>query len=219
MKYTHVLWDFNGTIYNDAEASRKATNVLLKDRGLKQIETIEQLRDKFCFPVKDYYKSLGFDYAKDSYEDIAVKWSVLYNEFSKSSGLVDGVSDVITKLDELGYVQSIISASEYNLLRAKLSVLGIDRAFADISGTADNNAHSKIQIALDWRKYNPDAVAVVIGDTTHDYEVASAIHADCVLYSGGFVSRDRLEQCGCPVIGSFYEIWQYVIDGGDYEIK
>lgn len=210
MKYTHVLWDFNGTIYNDADASRKATNVLLKDRGLKQIETIEQLRDKFCFPVKDYYRSLGFDYTKDRYENIAIEWSVLYNEFSKFSGLVDGVSDVITKLNDRGYVQSIISASEYNLLCTKLSVLGIDGIFKEVSGTSDSNAHSKIQIAVDWRKCNPDAVAIVVGDTPHDYEVASAIYADCILYSGGFVSRSRLEQCGCPVIDSFDEIWQYV---------
>ena len=178
--------------------------------GLNPIETVQQLKEKFCFPVKDYYSLLGFDYSQKSYEDIAIEWTSLYNEFSESSTIMDGVGYVIKALNEQGYIQSIVSACENNLLKMKLSSLGLSEFFEKIEGTRDSNAHSKIQIALDWKRHNPDAVAVVIGDTEHDYEVASAIGADCILYSGGFVSEERLQRIGCPVIRDFDEIWDYI---------
>ena len=213
-KYTHILWDFNGTIYADMDASRQATNVLLKARGLKEIDTLDEMRSGFGFPVKDYYETLGFDYESERYEDIASEWIKLYSDMSERSGLCEGALEVITKLHASGYEQSIISACELKILREKLKKINISGFFNDISGTCDVNAHSKSQIALKWRECNPKAIALMIGDAPHDYEVASLIGADCVLYSGGFVSKQRLERYGVPVIDHLSEIINYVSGGG-----
>lgn len=210
MKYTHILWDFNGTIYADMEASRQATNALLRDRGLKEIVTLDEMRQGFGFPVKDYYRTLGFDYEIESYENIAGEWTKLYSVMSERSALCEGVLDVITKLHTDGYNQSIISACELKLLQDKLKKLNISSFFNNISGTCDVNAHSKSQVALQWRACNLDAVALMIGDAPHDCEVASLIGADCILYSGGFVSESRLKLCGVPVINRFEELLDYI---------
>ena len=209
-KYTHLLWDFNGTIYADMEASRGATNYWLKSRGLKEISTLEDMRRGFGFPVKDYYECLGFDYSIERYEDIAEEWMKLYSVMSEQSTLCEGVLDVITKLNNEGYIQSIISACEHDLLEDKLRRLGIDYFFSNVSGTSDVSAHSKSQVALKWRELNPEAEALMIGDTPHDYEVASLIGADCVLYSGGFVSEERLNLLGVPVIRNFEELLDHI---------
>ena len=134
-KYTHILWDFNGTIFDDVDASRRATNVLLEARGLKQIETVEQLQERFCFPVKKYYSELGFDYSVEPYEDIATEWSKIYDEFSAESGFCNGVDAVIMRLDELGYTQTVLSACESKILTEKLSILGVLSRFKNIFGT------------------------------------------------------------------------------------
>ena len=210
-KYTHILWDFNGTIFDDVDASRRATNVLLEARGLKQIETVEQLQERFCFPVKKYYSELGFDYSAESYEDIATEWSKIYNDFSVDSGFCDGVDAVIMRLDELGYTQTVLSACESKILTEKLSALGVSSRFKNILGTDDVNAHSKAQLVDVWRKLNPNAVALVIGDTAHDLEVANIVGADCILYSGGYNSKERLSKFGCPVIDKFEEIWDFIL--------
>ena len=209
-KYTHLLWDFNGTIYADMNASRMATNCLLKSRGLKEISTLEEMRQNFGFPVKDYYEHLGFDYSAEKYEDIAAEWIKLYSVMSERAVLCEGVAEVITKLHNDGYVQSIISACEHTLLQEKLKELCIAHLFCNVSGTNDVNAHSKSQVALKWRECNPDATALMIGDTPHDYEVASLIGVDCILYSGGFVSEARLKAMGVPVIGKFDELFSYI---------
>ena len=71
MKYTHILWDFNGTIFNDVDASRRATNILLRRYGLPEILSVDELRGRFGFPVRDYYAGRGFDFERYSYEDMA----------------------------------------------------------------------------------------------------------------------------------------------------
>ena len=51
MKYTHIIWDFNGTILNDVQACIESVNVLLKARGLAEIASVEDYRAIQEFPV------------------------------------------------------------------------------------------------------------------------------------------------------------------------
>ena len=70
MKYTHIIWDFNGTIFADMDAGIVSVNKMLEERGLPIIPNIEYYRDIFDFPIIDYYRGLGFDFEKESYEDV-----------------------------------------------------------------------------------------------------------------------------------------------------
>ena len=45
-------------------------------------------------------------------------------------------------------------------------------------------------------------MALFIGDTDHDYEVASALGTSCILVESGYQARSRLDACGCPVLDS-----------------
>ena len=62
MKYTHIIWDFNGTILNDVQACIESVNVLLKARGLAELASVEDYRAIQEFPVINYYVKLGFDF-------------------------------------------------------------------------------------------------------------------------------------------------------------
>ena len=46
IQYTHILWDFNGTILDDVKTGIDCVNVLLEKRGLKTITD------------KDYYREV-----------------------------------------------------------------------------------------------------------------------------------------------------------------
>ena len=61
MKYTAVIWDFNGTIADDIDLGIGAVNKMLAERGLPILSTREEYRAKLRFPIKDYYADLGFD--------------------------------------------------------------------------------------------------------------------------------------------------------------
>ena len=52
---------------------------------------------------------------------------------------------------------------------------------------------------------------VMIGDTVHDYEVATELKLDCVLIESGNNSRRRLVQTGAKVIDDLSEVAEIVL--------
>src|SRR3712207_913570 len=65
----HVIWDWNGTLLNDVDHAIETMNHLLTDHSLPILDKA-RYQKIFDFPVKGYYDSLGFDYAKESFESL-----------------------------------------------------------------------------------------------------------------------------------------------------
>ncbi len=211
MTYTYILWDFNGTVFDDVCAGIKAVNKLLAKRGLPVLENEEKYRSVFGFPIRDYYVKLGFDLEKESYSDvIAPEWVAEYLVQSENCGLRKGVGEALDKFNEMGLRQTVISATETNMLISQLRGLGIYGYFEDVRGLDNIQASSKVGIAEKWRAENPDAVALFVGDTTHDAEVAKAIGADCVLVAGGHQPEEVLLECGVLVLDGFDSLVSYL---------
>ena len=59
--------------------------------------------------------------------------------------------------------------------------------------------------------WNPEEV-VLVGDTLHDFEVAEAIGAHCVLMAHGHHTAERLAESGAPVVHSLRELLQLLKD-------
>lgn len=43
MTYSHILWDFNGTILNDVEIGMKSANALLKSCGVLVLDAVSEI--------------------------------------------------------------------------------------------------------------------------------------------------------------------------------
>ncbi len=195
MSYTHLIWDFNGTLYNDLDASIESANRLLRAHELPPIESVEGYRALFGFPIIDYYRRMGFDFEKVPYADLAVEWVAYYMESSRTSTLYPDIKNVLERVRARGISQLILSATERSMLIGQVEGLGILSMFDEILGLENIHAHSKEEIGLLWRAKNPEARVLLIGDTDHDASVAKAIGADCVLVTCGHQSRTALEKC------------------------
>lgn len=207
MKYTDILWDFNGTIFDDISAGIEAVNKLLRARNLPTLDSEEEYRSVFGFPIIDYYRKIGFDLEKESYKDvIAPEWVAEYLVRSESCTMRDGVKNAFELFRSNGLRQAVISATETNMLISQLKCLGIYEYFSDVRGLDNIQASSKVNVAKKWREENLLSRALFIGDTTHDAEVAEAIGADCVLIAGGHQSVETLRQCKCAVLNDFCEL-------------
>ena len=214
MKYTHCIWDFNGTLLDDMSAGIRAVNDLLRQRELSCIEDINAYRRVFGFPVKEYYERLGFDFSIEPYDVIAHEWVELYLRYVKDCGLSNGAQETIKGFADNGLTQILLSATEKDMLDSQLGFLGLENAFSEVLGLDNIFAASKVDIALKWRKNNVCANAFVIGDTEHDLLVAKAIGADCYLLSCGHQSRERLEKLGAPVFEELFELTEYLNNNG-----
>jgi len=208
MQYTTVFWDFNGTIANDVLLGISSVNRMLKKRDLPTLDSVRAYHDVFCFPVKEYYRRLGFDFEKEPYEILAVEWVDNYVSEEHTLTLNPGFLDVSDALSRQGIQQIIISSSETAMLNRHLTILGIQDRFDRILGMDNIYAGGKIEMAR--RCVGNADHALFIGDTVHDADTAEAIGADCILYSGGHSSREQLSVRDVPVVDHLSEILAYM---------
>ena len=123
-----------------------------------------------------------------------------YFAYSEDSTVYPDIPEVLDALHEKGPEQWILSATEVNMLRGQLQGLGILSRFDGILGLDNIHAKSKKAIGVAWKEANPNACALMIGDTDHDAEVAEAMGIDCVLVAAGHQNRSKLEGCKCIAV-------------------
>ena len=201
-RFTCCIWDFNGTILDDVETGIKSVNKLLQERGLPTLDGKADYHKHFGFPIKKYYESLGFDFSKEAYEEIAPLWVNEYLINVKNAPLCEGVRDALELLRAAGIKQIIISATELDMLKGQILDLGISEYFDEVWGLDNIHAASKVALAEEWRNKNPDERAVFLGDTEHDFETAKAIGVECYLIEGGHQPRKTLEATGARIFAN-----------------
>jgi len=200
MKYQHVIWDWNGTLLDDAVATVKAVNSMLHNRKLGSI-TLKEYREHITYPVIQLYLDAGFDLINESYEDICEEFARYYQENASEISLHKDAVSALAWFRDNGIRQHIVSASEYGVLVEQVSLYGIIGYFDTIYGQRNKRGDSKEHLAMNLMadlSADPEKM-LFIGDTVHDYEIARNIGARCLLVSNGHCSTARLENTGSPV--------------------
>jgi phosphoglycolate phosphatase len=195
-----VIWDWNGTLLNDTEASMTSMNHMLARRRMPLLgET--RYKDLFRFPVQDYYADLGFDFSQESFELLSAEFIGHYRKLQVGAGLHTGAVELLEAFRQRRIKQVILSAMERKTLASDVSVRGIDRFFEKILGLEDHYANGKADIARDYLKsspFHPDEI-LLLGDTKHDFEVATLLGCNCILIAQGHNAVGRLKATGAPV--------------------
>jgi phosphoglycolate phosphatase len=206
MKYHRVIWDWNGTLLDDTLWCIDVENRMLKARGMPTIPSLRRYHDVFCFPVRDYYRALGYDFAAESYEDLSKEYNRLYREDDTGKCPVfPDAREALERFRRAGVRQVILSASGQAHLLEQVRYAGIERYFDQVLGLNDIYAHSKVELAQTYLRENPGGNVALIGDTVHDAEVADALGVDCVLIARGHQAKDKLIACGAPVYDDMEE--------------
>ncbi len=203
-KYTTIIWDWNGTLLNDAWLCVDVMNGMLMERGLP-LRTIDEYREVFDFPVRDYYEKLGYDFEKEPFEIIGMEFMVLYNRRQHETKLHEGVFDILGWFRKHGFRQLILSAREQSELIEETKSLGVYAYFDRIYGLDDHYAHGKTDVAVRLLADIgvPADQIVFIGDTRHDAEVAKECGIECILIPNGHHSRQRLESLGVEMVDGY----------------
>lgn len=206
-KYKHVIWDWNGTLFNDVELCSDIMNNLLRSRGLKTV-TVEEYKNVFTFPVKKYYEILGHDVSDANWEIISHEFINEYETRKHESDLYPQAEQVIKLINEMRISQSVLSAYSQHTLEELIEHFNLTNYFIRLIGLNNIYAASKIENGIKWMKelgHNKGDV-LLIGDTVHDFEVADEIGADSLLITEGHQAKKSLLECGVPVIDSLSEL-------------
>lgn len=205
--YTHIIWDWNGTLLDDAWLCVDVMNGMLKERDLP-LKTLEEYKELFGFPVKDYYEKLGYDFEKEPFDEVGMEFIVRYNQRQHETMLYPDVMEVLSRIAGNGFSQNILSAREHNELISETKALGVFGYFDQIQGLDDHYAHGKTDLGLVLMKEIGVAKEkmIFIGDTLHDAEVAAEIGIDCILIPNGHHSEERLRQLDVQIIHSLKDL-------------
>lgn len=198
-----LIWDWNGTIIDDADLCLEIENALLRERGMREI-TKEWYLAHFSFPIRAYYAEMGYRFQTESYETVSEIFMDRYRKRYSQCRLRAGVEDVLRKASERGVVQALLSVTRQDDLCIQVRAFGLDAYFSEILGQKDILGASKIDRAKDCMKrmkIDPRD-ALFIGDTDHDVEAANAVGCPCVLLTDGHQSREVLQRSGAPVFDS-----------------
>ena len=204
---THLIWDWNGTLLDDAWLCIATMNTILKERRLPTL-TLDEYREKFDFPVVRYYQRIGIPGSNGGFEQASVEFIEHYEKQRLHCELFPGVLDVLDLLKRQDYSHSLLSAYKEKTLIELIDHFKLTALFDNVSGQGDIFARGKIDQGkqLIQQLGCPPSRVLLIGDTLHDYEVAEAIGVDCVLVAGGHHSVDRLLNSGVLVLDSIREI-------------
>lgn len=215
MKQYYMVWDWNGTLLDDVHVAMAVMDTMLSRRGLPLLEGLEHYREIFTFPVRDYYLSAGLDLKRESFEDLAVKWTELYREESRHCKLFPRSEEILAELNRRGIGQLIVSASPQETLERQVEDQGIGSYFQALLGLSDIYADSKAGLARRYfEKQGIDPAAVwFVGDTLHDWEVAQDAGCACVLLAQGHQSRSRLKTAGTPVLDGIWQVPVFLEQG------
>ena len=206
--YKNIIWDWNGTLLDDVQLCNDIINIQLTKRSLPAI-SLKTYREIFTFPVKDYYIKAGFDFKDESFEKIGKDFIDEYEIRKLTSNLFPGTTEVLGKIKSLNINQYLLSAYKHDTLEFLIEHFQLTQYFTSINGLDHIYADGKLelgkQLMFEIRKHN-NGQTLLIGDTIHDYEVASGIGADCVLISTGHQNELRLKELKIPVLKSINEV-------------
>ncbi len=209
MSLKHIVWDWNGTILNDAEASCKAVDDMFKKRNLGSV-SLDLYRDKIVFPVINVYIEAGFDFKNVTYQEICDEYLTNYLNNSHIISLHKDAQAVLKLFKNNGLEQHIVSASDSRVLAQQIQNYGLESYFVNILGQDNNRADSKTFLAeklVGLVNCDPQEM-LFIGDTIHDFEVAKEAGMFCCLVSNGHCSEGRLKATGAPVYKSLTELYE-----------
>lgn len=171
----HVVFDWNGTLIDDCALAVASVNTLCDEAGLPRL-TREQYRCAFRFPIREFYRSLGFCVDGDAFPALIARYLALFDPRVDSCPLHAGARAALARLRAAELRLHILSASHHATLANSLRAKRLSGLFDEIAGLGHELATTKHELgnALAARLGAPPDTVLYVGDTDHDYEVAAA---------------------------------------------
>lgn len=208
MRYKSVIWDWNGTLLNDAVVSHEILIEMAQERGIP-LFSFEQYQHTHTSSLDELFSGLGFDIKTEPVKTVLSPrfWGAYSSQINKY-GLHDDSVNTLQAIRSKNILQAVLSAHPHESLITDIESFRISHLFDHIQGCEAERGIGKknyAQSVMDKLNLKKEET-VLIGDTRHDAEVASFLGVECVLVSRGFESHAHLASTGIPVKATLGEV-------------
>jgi phosphoglycolate phosphatase-like HAD superfamily hydrolase len=210
VRIDHIVWDWNGTLFDDGDALVEATIDAFAATGLSPV-TRERYQDHFVRPIPDFYDRLAGRTLS------AAEQAALDGQFQRSYAR-HIASAALAAWQQAGGSQSLLSMYPPEKLLALVGRWSIARYFGRIDGLDDRESPRK---EPHLRRHLAElgastARVLLVGDSIDDVHAARACGTPCVLYypdDRALLSRARVRDLVVPVVGSLYGAVTWALAG------
>ncbi|WP_433175878.1 HAD family hydrolase [Actinoallomurus sp. CA-150999] len=210
---THIVWDWNGTLFNDLDAVVDATNEIFDSYGLARVD-LDSFRAIYTRPIwACYERMLGRSLEDGEWERLDAAFHDSYHRMMERCRLAADARHAIDALADAGHSQSLLSMWHHDRLTVAVHEYGIGDVFRRVDGLRPEEAGgSKAEFMVRHlsRLGVDPAEVVAIGDSVDDAVAARHAGARAVLYTGGMQGRAELDRFGVPVVDRLTEISAYI---------
>jgi phosphoglycolate phosphatase-like HAD superfamily hydrolase len=207
----HVVWDWNGTLFDDQHLVLEALHAVLDEAGLPRVDLATYQR-LYTRPVKVFYERLfGRPIPLEEWAHLDEVYHHGYRAALHRAGLAGDAEQALDLVDAAERSQSLLSMWRHEELLPLVGELGIEDRFVRIDGLRGPGGgtkapHLEEHLAAVAHLAGDDASQVaVIGDALDDAAAAAHVGARCVLFDGGSHPRAELDTAGVPVASSLVE--------------
>ena len=134
----HVIWDWNGTLLDDAQICAEVLSTLCDDHGVPNL-SLEDYQHRVYFPLRECYEDLGFQLDDANWKVLSANFLTRYEARRSQFVLREDARQVLQSLASAGLTQSILSAHMHDELMATLKHFEIDTFFTEVSGVRSNH--------------------------------------------------------------------------------
>jgi phosphoglycolate phosphatase-like HAD superfamily hydrolase len=208
----HVVWDWNGTLFDDLDIVVASVNESLRSLGAGPIDT-GRYAATYRRPLHLFYETLlERTVAPEEMATIDRVFHDAYQALLDGARLTVDARVAVSLVARRGWTQSVLSMWWHDRLVPAVRHFGLEDHMLAVDGHRGTPGESKEihlahhvrQLTLLFPAVSSEAV-VVIGDVTDDADAARSAGVACVLYDGGSQPRAALEASGAPVASTLVQ--------------
>jgi len=197
-----VLFDWDGTILDSAEATYRTYRTLFSEYGY----AFDRRRFEETYSPDWYrtYVALGID--ESLWKKINDRWMEIYSQ--ESCDLVPGAVEAVARLREAGSRLGVVTSGSRDRVKRQIEDLGLGRTFSVVICSED----------VEKRKPDPEGLEIAlarmgaaaggscyVGDSPEDVRMARAAGVFSVAVPGGFPNRAELIEASADLFAESLE--------------
>lgn len=194
--YRVLIFDWDGTLVDSITSIVDCTLATIRELALGE-PPVSGIRDGIGLGLRESVERLAPDCDEELFQQIISvyrrHWLATYG---RRAGLVPGARATLEELGRDGYQLAVATAKSRSGLdrdRERLGMNGFFRSTRTVSEAPSKPDPKMILDIVEALDAHPDE-ALMIGDTTHDLEMAHNAGVAAVAVCSGSQSRQRLEQ-------------------------
>ena len=181
----HVVWDWNGTLWDDLPQVHHAVNAALREVEAPPLGLSEYI-GLFTRPLPLFYRRvLGREITDSEWGRINHRFETSYQAGLHLARLASEARIALETVARSGATQSILSLYPHDPLNSLVQELGIGHYFTRVDGLRGLSGGSKVGMFGDHLAAAAGAVpphrAVMVGDTDDDLLAAREAGIRCIL--------------------------------------